>query len=503
MNINKNIHLPNNKLFAILIILQFFLFSACTQKAEPANDTGASPFVDRVFRDTSDFYFVDFNQIDKKISTSSPIGVFDSGTGGLTVLEAILNFDNFDFASNNYHEDGDGIKDFKNERFIYFGDQANMPYGNYPAMDKTTFLKELILRDALFLLGNKRYEAAEDTIWQNDKESVKIIVVACNTATAYGKEDIQKMLSEAGSDIPVIGVIDAGVRGAFSTFNTEENGTAAVIATAGTVSSDGYLNTFVSQKSKLNYKGEFEFVQQSGYGIAEAIDEEPSFIDRKATKIRADYNGPSMTNEKYKIIEELLPVYNFDTTGNALLMEKKNGRLTEIQLNSAENYIRYHLVNLSEQLRQNKVKSPLKTLILGCTHYPYYTSFFQSTLNELYNLKLKGKYVYREFLNDSIILIDPAENTAREVHKFLYENELDSDKKNNINEFYISVPDLLSENIQIDSSKSFTYGYKYNRDVNHFYDTKQVPMSSKTVNQDVLLRIQNQMPEIYEMIMKQ
>ena len=77
-----------------------------------------------------------------------PIGVFDSGIGGLTVLEALLKLDA-------YHNDtlqpgADGKPDFAQERFICFGDQANMPYGNYPAADKTPFLRELILKDAFF-----------------------------------------------------------------------------------------------------------------------------------------------------------------------------------------------------------------------------------------------------------------------------------------------------------------------------------------------------------------
>ena len=58
-----------------------------------------------------------------------PIGVFDSGVGGLTVLEAIK-------AHDRHHnltgaEGADGVPDFAGESFVYFGDQANMPYGNY------------------------------------------------------------------------------------------------------------------------------------------------------------------------------------------------------------------------------------------------------------------------------------------------------------------------------------------------------------------------------------
>lgn len=488
------------KVLLLFCITMFSIVSSYCQ-SESLKTPDASLFLNRVLNDSSDYYFSDFNVLKQKLSTSLPIGVFDSGTGGLTVLDAILGFDNFDVTKNKYHQKGDGIKDFINEQFIYFGDQANMPYGNYPAMNKTAFLKELILRDALFLLGNKSYKSALDTAWQTNKQSVKLIVVACNTATAYGKEDIEKMLSQTQSKIKVIGVIDAGVRGALSTFRLNESGTVAVIATAGTVSSDGYKNAFFDQITNLGFKGDFEFIQQSGMGIAEAIDEESNFIDRNARGIRKNYQGPSMNSQNWKIQEELLSVYNFDTTGNSLLYKKNNGKYVEIQLNSPENYIRFYLVNLCEQLKKKPVKNPLKTLILGCTHYPFYASFFQSTLNELYNLKINGNHIYRDVLSDSIILIDPALNTAKEVHEYLHVNELlNRDQNVKSNQFYISVPDLNCHNIEIDTTLNLTYTYKYSRDVNHFYDTKHVPMSNRTVNKEILQRLQNQLPEIYEMI---
>ncbi|UCF67883.1 MAG: hypothetical protein JSV80_00890, partial [Acidobacteriota bacterium] len=82
-----------------------------------------------------------------------PIGVFDSGIGGLTVLNEIVTIDRF---NNQTHEPGaDGRADFEHESFVYLGDQANMPYGNYPSEDKVDFLKELILKDVVFVLGNR------------------------------------------------------------------------------------------------------------------------------------------------------------------------------------------------------------------------------------------------------------------------------------------------------------------------------------------------------------
>ena len=79
-----------------------------------------------------------------------PIGVFDSGIGGLSVLERILALDEFD---NGTGAPGtDGMPDFAGEEFVYFGDQANMPYGRYDAAGKADFLRELVRRDARFLV---------------------------------------------------------------------------------------------------------------------------------------------------------------------------------------------------------------------------------------------------------------------------------------------------------------------------------------------------------------
>jgi hypothetical protein len=78
-----------------------------------------------------------------------PIGVFDSGIGGLTVLEAILASDLHDNKSGK--PGADGIPDFQSERFIYLGDQANMPYGNYAAENKTKLLQEHVVKNMDFL----------------------------------------------------------------------------------------------------------------------------------------------------------------------------------------------------------------------------------------------------------------------------------------------------------------------------------------------------------------
>ena len=122
-----------------------------------------------------------------------PIGVFDSGLGGLTVLKEIT-------------------KILPNENVVYFGDTARVPYG---PRSKETVMKYTF--QAINFLMSK---------------DVKAIVIACNTATA-------RSLKEANEkyDIPIIGVIEAGARtAAYST----KNKIVGIIGTEGTVRSKAY-----------------------------------------------------------------------------------------------------------------------------------------------------------------------------------------------------------------------------------------------------------------------
>ncbi len=132
-----------------LILTLWVLVAAC--QGRPAH----IPVMEAALYDTSSVYYTDFSTY-PQVRDQLPVGIFDSGTGGLTVMEAIL-----------------GSRLLDSEHYIYLGDQANMPYGNYPAEGKTDFLRELIFKDALFLLGHR----------------AKVLVVACNTATAYGLDD--------------------------------------------------------------------------------------------------------------------------------------------------------------------------------------------------------------------------------------------------------------------------------------------------------------------------
>jgi glutamate racemase len=127
------------------------------------------------------------------VTSAAPIGVFDSGIGGLTVVREIA-------------------RQLPHESIVYFGDTARVPYG--PKSPDTVL----------------RY-SREITSWLQD-QGVKAVVVACNTATAHALPSLQ-----AEYTLPVVGVVAPGARAAV---DASRGGEIGVIGTAGTVRSGAY-----------------------------------------------------------------------------------------------------------------------------------------------------------------------------------------------------------------------------------------------------------------------
>lgn len=122
-----------------------------------------------------------------------PVGVFDSGVGGLTVAREIM-------------------RQMPNERIVYFGDTARVPYGSKSRETITHYSEQIVS----FLL----------------EQNVKAIAVACNTASAYALQTLEK-----DCPVPVIGVIRPGAKTATE---LTRNGKIGVIGTEATISSGVY-----------------------------------------------------------------------------------------------------------------------------------------------------------------------------------------------------------------------------------------------------------------------
>lgn len=424
------------------------------------------------------------------LKKSLPIGVFDSGTGGLTILEAMLTLDAFNNATGK--PGADGKPDFSSEYFQYLADQANMPYGNYSAENKTDLLKEHIFKNMSYFLQKFEY-----------KPNVKMIVLACNTATAYALEDIKKKLLQEGYNVPVLGVIDAGSKAALEYQQKKGIGTIGVFATAGTVASNGYPRT-LQLMSKAKGMPDLSIISQGGAGLAESIDRDWNYFVDTITKARVEYKGPSLKNNFYKIDTTLLSAYQFDKTNNNLLCEYDDkGSCLDMQLNAPSNYVRFHLVSLLEKMLQQKTNKPMNTLILGCTHYPYMRDTIAQVLKELYNYKSNNTYRYRSCLAAHVELIDPAVETAKEAFIALRNYKLNNNIGKNKNQFFITIPNKNLNEIKLQPDGWFTYEYKYGRiaGANKQY-VSYVPFDKKNISQSTYNRFQSVLPYSYKEIAK-
>ncbi|TFE31556.1 glutamate racemase [Cohnella luojiensis] len=217
------------------------------------------------------------------------IAVLDSGVGGLTVVKEVM-------------------RQLPREKILYFGDTARTPYGPRDAEEVIAFTREIV-----------------DYLVQYKP---KMIVIACNTATAVALDEIRHMI-----DMPIIGVINPGARAAISRTKT---GIVGVIGTEGTIKSGAYDLALKRLSPRVKV-------------ISRAC---PSFVPLVE-------DGNFRSHETFRTVSESLFA-----------------------------------------LRD----SAMDCLILGCTHYP----FLADSISEA--------------MGPEVILINSAEETAREISAILHEN---------------------------------------------------------------------------------
>ena len=488
------------KNISMLLVLLFssILLTTCTRRSEQANEHETPSLVELVKQGESKLFTVPFDRYEAD-TKALPIGVFDSGIGGLTVLTAILELDAF---NNLTHEPvPDGRPDFENERFVYLGDQANMPYGNYPSEGKVDFLRELIIKDVLFLLGSRYWLCATSQIPNHDKPPVKAIVIACNTATAYGLETVSDALKHWGLPVHLVGVVEAGADGAIQAINQPgKRGTVAVLATVGTCRSEGYVREITKSADEAGIEPP-AVIQQGCLGLAGAIEGDPSYITPPESTATVDYRGPAVGNKAAPIVPALFAQYSFETKG---LLGNLDSPVTW-QLNSVENYIRYHTASLVERYRRSGGSEPISTVILGCTHFPYQMDSIATSFGRLRSFrKPDGDEPYKNLIFEQLSFIDPAALTATQLYQALADAALLINKANGsiltTDEFYISVPNTSLAGAKLAANGGFTYEYKYGRVPGNFAAeyVKRVPMSRANLSDTVRHSIKTAMPEVWK-----
>lgn len=372
--------------------------------------------------------------------SSLPIGVFDSGIGGLTVLEAILRLDVFN--NDKLGPGPDGHPDFENERFVYLGDQANMPYGNYSKVGKVDYLRELILKDAVFLLGS-RYHCGDRLRY--DKPPVKAIVIACNTATAYGYEDIQAAVKRWGIPVIVVGVVEAGARGLLE---ASEEGAIGVIATVGTCSSEVYPRTIQRTLGRAG-RGVAQITQFGSADLAAIIEGDPALPATVAEQVAKDVR-----------------------------------QLVEAHRNSGS----------------DGTPRPLAKIILGCTHFPLALTEIDAAFSELRN-----DPACAPFIAEKRNYIDPAEWTARQLFRELASAKLRrpaSLPPPGRDLFFLSITNPSRSNVRLNPDGSLHHDYKYGREPGSFgiEDTAVVPMTRTILPESSRRLVRDKLPEVWTRI---
>ena len=166
------------------------------------------------------------------MNRTNPIGIFDSGIGGLTVLKAVSRL-------------------MPNENIVYFGDTARVPYGS----KSNDTVIEYSLQAANFLL----------------RKNIKLLVIACNTASSVALKELKRFLT-----IPVIGMIEPGAKAALQ---ESKKGIIGIIGTRATINNKAYSN----ELKKLNPKVKV-FEQACPLFVPLA---EEGWLDHKVTQLVA------------------------------------------------------------------------------------------------------------------------------------------------------------------------------------------------------------------------
>ena len=246
----------------------------------------------------------------------APIGVFDSGVGGLTVLKALA-------------------AELPREHFVYLGDTARLPYG--------TKSPETVARYAV--------QAAEAL----SEYGVKCLVIACNTASSVGLPAIREHIR----GVPIVGVIEPGAQAACA---ASRSGHIAVIATEGTVRGGAY------QEAILRLRGRARVVAQPAQLFVALAEEglhegpiaasvarhylDPVFHPRQPGVPAAFDRTPSVTRSG--------PAPAPVTPSNPVIVPAAFDRTSSVTRSGSAP---------APVTPSNPVFSP-DTLVLGCTHFP-------------------------------------------------------------------------------------------------------------------------------------
>lgn len=264
---------------------------------------------------------------------NAPIGIFDSGFGGLTVARAI-------------HER------LPQESLIFFGDTARCPYGPRDLNEVRGFVHQICT-------------------WLS-KHNVKIIVIACNTATAAGLA-----LAQMEFDVPVVGVIEPGARGAV---RMTRNRRVGVIATQATIDSGIYPDT----------------IRYLDAGVTVYSTATPRFVE---------------------IVEDGI--------------RRSNSPIERLTAEASDVYLRPAFQGIARDYLDPIKQSDVDTLVLGCTHYPVLAPLIQQAVGESVSIVSSSEETAKE-VAETLAYRGHLADGSISAHSSFYTTGIDLDDFRNI-----------------------------------------------------------------------
>lgn len=255
------------------------------------------------------------------------IGVFDSGLGGLTVLKEIS-------------------KVLPNEKIVYFGDTARVPYG--PRSSET--VTKYTFQSINFLLEN----------------DIKAIVIACNTASARSLVQAQERYN-----IPIIGVIKPGAKGALQ---VTKNNCIGIIGTEGTISSKAYEHEILRRNEKAQVYSKacplFVPIVEEGWANSKVAEltarEYLSYFDGKDidTLIMGCTHYPILHDTIHKVTEGKIKLVNpaVETALRIKYLLEKNNLLNENQGNNRHKFFVSDLPERFQKIGEDFLNRPFENV---------------------------------------------------------------------------------------------------------------------------------------------
>lgn len=462
------------------------------------NEGEVIAIVDKALNDSTSVYYADFADYPDDLSRL-PIGVFDCEVGGFEVVERILTLDRFDNITG--RPGPDGIADFGGEDIQFLSDRANGPYGEYLRAGNSMYLREQLIRDVLFLTGRQYYNLAADEYRSGFKAPVKLVLVSSPVADLYGMADINTMLDKSGTGVKAVGVIESGIRQALAGTDAEGNLCLGVLFPPEGISSIEYETVIRQMAQEQGVSGMIQIFNQEAIGLDAAIKGDTAYVDTAAVLVRDSYAGP-VTGISYNNIDvSLMDRYGFNTSDNGLLY-KKAGEVAGIQLNSIENYVRFHLVSMIERHRRSGSMVPLSSIILADGSFAQVTDIMEKVIQELYDYRRGGIYLYRSSISPDFHFIDPAECAAVEAYCILREDgHLALRGEKTILTPFLTLPSGSLPAEVLNPDGSLRDAYKFGRQAGtEDISTKMVPFAPRYVNPSIMSYIEHSNPRTYSLI---